>query len=248
MSNSHKVLSNFPKKRAPLPPEFQAIYANHYKENRDGASKATSIAQKMESWMHRKVAEDVKFGGQKSTLEIGAGTLNHLPYEKQSAPYDVVEPFRLLYEASPQLNRIGKIYEDISEIPETNKYERIISIATFEHVCDLPNVVARSGLLLADGGRLRVAIPSEGTILWYLGYTLTTGVEFKRRYNLDYEVLMKHEHVNTAKEIEAVLRHFFSDVQGSVFGVAKALSFYQFYDCSNLRIENCRNYLNDNHS
>jgi hypothetical protein len=248
MSNSHKALSNFPKERSALPPEFQAIYANHYKENRDGASKATGVAQKMESWMHRKVAEDVKSSIQKSTLEIGAGTLNHLAYEKQSAPYDIVEPFRLLYEASPQLNRIRKVYEDISEVPETNKYERIISIATFEHICDLPRVVAQSGFLLAEGGRLRVAIPSEGTILWYLGYTLTTGIEFKRRYNLDYEVLMKHEHVNTAKEIETVLRHFFSDVKGSVFGIAKSLSFYQFYDCSNLRIENCRNYLSENDS
>lgn len=248
MINPYKILSNFPKKRSPLPPEFQAIYANQYKENREGGSKASGLAQKMESWMHRKVAEDVQSGKQKSTLEIGAGTLNHLRYEKQSAPYDIVEPFNLLYESSPQLNRIRKIYEDISEIPETTKYERVISIATFEHICDLPKVVAQSGLLLADGGRLRAAIPSEGTILWYLGYTFTTGVEFKRRYNLDYEVLMKHEHVNTAKEIETVLRHFFSDVKGVVFGIAKSLSFYQFYDCSNLRVENCRNYLNDNDS
>lgn len=44
--------------------------------------------------------------------------------------------------------------------------------------------------------------------MWKLGYTLSTGMEFKRKYGLEYEVLMKHEHVNTAKEIEEVLNYF----------------------------------------
>ncbi len=237
------MFENFPKIRSVLPPEFQAIYADQYKENRDGGSKASGIAQKLESWMHKKVAADVASGPEKSTLEIGAGTLNQLPYEQYSKPYDIIEPFHSLFESSPSKDRIRDVYDDISEIPEDKKYDRITSIAAFEHICNLPEVIARSGLLLAESGNLRCGMPSEGTIMWKLGYTFTTGLEFKRKYNLDYEVLMRHEHVNTAREIEEVLNYFFTDVKGSVFGMAKAISFYQFYACKQPHIDRCSSYL-----
>ena len=193
--------------------------------------------------MHKKLAEDVKSGLPKSTLEIGAGTLNQLPYEPQSTPYDIVEPFHELYQPSPSLARVRNIYDDIRDIPSGTKYERITSVAVLEHICNLPEVIARSGLLLTEGGQFRAGIPSEGTILWRLGWKSTTALAFRRRYGLDYEVLMKHEHVNSAKELEEVLRYFFAEVRGSVFGLARSLSFYQFYACAKPRREQCRTYL-----
>ncbi len=237
------ILNSFPKERLPLPPEFQAIYAEQYKENRDGRSNAAGLAQKMESWMHRRVAADTLSGQEQSTLEIGAGTLNHLQYEINSRPYDIVEPFHYLYDSSPLTEKLRNVYDDVAEISKDTHYDRIISIAAFEHICTLPEVVAKCGLLLTSGGNLRVAIPSEGTILWRLGYTFTTGLEFRRRYNLDYSVLMKHEHVNTATEIELVLNHFFEYIESKVFGVAKALSFYQFYVCRKPLVDRCKDYL-----
>jgi hypothetical protein len=54
---------------------------------------------------------------QLSTLEIGAGTLNHLSYEPNILEYDIIEPFNQLYEDSNLLNRVRKIYSDIVEIP-----------------------------------------------------------------------------------------------------------------------------------
>jgi hypothetical protein len=237
------MFSNFPKTRPALPPEFQAIYADQYKENRDGSSKASGLAQKMESWMHRRVAADVASPPEKSTLEIGAGTLNQLQYEHNANPYDIVEPFHSLFEGSEYIDRIRNAYDDISEIPAGSKYDRIISIAAFEHICNLPEVIARAGRLLEDGGQLRCGIPSEGTIMWRLGYTLTTGLEFKRKHGLDYGVLMRHEHVNTAAEIEEVLNYFFSDVSASVFGIARSISFYQFYACAKPDADKCSDYL-----
>src|SRR5207248_2443774 len=101
----------------------------------------------------------------------------------------------------------------------------------FEHYCNLPDVISECRRVLAPGGVLRVAIPSEGTVLWTLGWKLTTGLEFRLKYGLDYGALMKHEHVNTAAEIDAVLRSFFKTVNRSVFGISRALSFYQFFEC-----------------
>ena len=243
-ANGVSTFSKFPKTRPPLPREIEEIYSTHYKSNRDGDTTAASMAQRLEAWMHKKVAADVAGlpGTGKSTLEVGAGTLNQLQYEPEAGPYDIVEPFTSLYQGSKQLARIRSIYSDIAQVPDGTQYDRITSVATFEHILNLPELVARCGLLLADNGSLRTAIPSEGTFLWTLGWKLTTGLEFKMKYGLDYGLLMKHEHVNTAREIREVLEFFFADVKSSAFGIAKAVSLYQFYECKHPRRDRCREY------
>ena len=163
------TLKKFPKTRTKLPIDYEKIYAEHYKKNREGETSASSLAQKMEAWLHKKVAFDVLNDHTKSTLEIGAGTLNQLKYE-QTEPYDIIEPFSELYQNSQYLNKINHIYSDIDEISKSIKYSRITSIATFEHILDLPKVVAKTCLLLNNKGVLRVAIPNEGTFLWKLGW------------------------------------------------------------------------------
>jgi len=105
--------------------------------------------------MHNKVAQDVVGRSPKSTLELGAGNLNQLPYEPMSGPYDIVEPFRKLYEPSPHLERVRNVYADIAEIPSENRYQRITSVAVLEHVENLPEMVARSAVLMDDGGSFR---------------------------------------------------------------------------------------------
>jgi hypothetical protein len=192
--------------------------------------------------MHRKVAADFRPATATETLEIGAGTLNHLKYEASSM-YDIVEPVAALYQDSPFRDRVRIIFTDVRNIPKERRYDRIISIAAFEHICDLPFVVARAALLLRNGGSLRVAIPSEGTLLWRLGWTFTTGVEFRLKYGLDYSVVMRHEHINTSTEIAEILNYFFSQTRVQVFGIARPLSFYQFYECRLPRVSNCDDYL-----
>ena len=235
------MFDRFPKIRPPLPKKIEEIYSAYYKSNREGQTTASSLAQRMESWLHRQVANDVANpqNSEKVTLELGAGTLNQLQYETTVHSYDIVEPFTELYKNSPLLEGIRNVYSDISKVPSNCRYDRITSIATLEHVCNLPEVMARSGLLLAENGVLRASVPSEGTLLWALGWKLTTGLEFKLRYGLDYGLLMKHEHVNTAKEIEEVLKYFFKKVKCKVFGLSKSISLYRYYECRNPRIDRC---------
>lgn len=239
------AFAGFPKVRAPLPEAYQRIYAEHYKENRSGGSPASAMAQRMERWLHACVAADLRGadGDGIATLELGAGTLNQLGHEPAVGPYDVVEPFEALYADSPLLPRVRRVYADIAQVPADARYDRITSVATFEHICNLPEVVARSALLLKPGGCLRASIPSEGTPLWTLGYMLTTGLEFRLRHGLDYGVLMRHEHVNTAREIEDVLRAFFQRVDCKVFGASRGLSLYQFFACSEPDLERANAYL-----
>ena len=229
----HTVLGKFPKKREELPSEFRSIYESHYKKNRKGETGATSLSMKLERWLHVKVAEDVQdvANSDLETLEIGAGTLNQLQFEPFVQNYDIVEPFVELYRDSVTLKRVRETYLDINEIPQGIRYDRITSVAVFEHILNLPEIVAKTCILLKKGGAMRVAIPNEGTILWDLG-TMVTGYEFKRLYGLNYQILMKYEHVNTANEIETVLKYFFNSISSKVFGINRKLAFYRFFKCT----------------
>jgi hypothetical protein len=239
------MFEKFPKQRPPLPQEIADRFTSIYKANREGKSVASTMSQRLESWCHRQVAKDVKFLTEpnKVTLELGAGTLNQLRYETSVSQYDIVEPWAGLFENSPQIARISNIYADISEIPMGNRYDRITSIAVLEHICNLPQTIAKSGLLLNENGVFRASIPSEGTWLWTLGWKVTTGLEFRLKYGLDYGLIMRHEHVSTADEIEEVLRFFFEEVKCRVFGISKSISLYRFYECRNPILAKCTHFV-----
>ncbi len=233
-----------PKVRPPLPEGIARIYRSCYKVNREGGTPASSLAQRMEAWLHRQVAADVAADhSPRTTLELGAGTLNQLPYEPVLGPYDIVEPVKELYDDSPYRNRIRQAFADIGDVPRDVRYDRITSVATLEHICNLPEVLARAALLLAPGGTFRAAIPSEGPPLWSLGWRLSTGLEFRLRHGLDYGLLMRHEHVNTAREIEGLLRCFFREVEVRTFGPSRRLSFCQFFACEEPEVGRSEAYL-----
>ena len=229
-SDAAAVLARFPKDRPPLTPEIQAIYLRQYKDNRSGRTPAASAAQRLERWMHRQVARDVAEGPAKATLELGAGMLNQLPYEARARPYDIVEPFEALYADSPERGHVRDIFADISDAPAKRRYGRITSIAALEHMCDLPLVLARAARLLEPGGHLRVAYPSEGGLAWRVGWMFTTGLEFRLRHGLDYGIMMRHEHVNTAAEIETLVKALFGAVRIRSFGLGRQLSLYRFLE------------------
>lgn len=190
--------------------------------------------------MHRQVAT-AKPGSR--ILELGAGTLNHLPYENSPAAYDIVEPFRQLWEDNPRLNKVSHVYSDISEVPE-QRYDAIISIAVLEHLTELPYVVARCGLLLSPDGQIKAGIPSEGGFLWSLGWRSTTGLSFRLRTGLSYEPYMRHEHVNVADEIVAVVQYFFENVAILRFPLpTRNLSLYTGIIASTPRLSRCTEFV-----
>ena len=235
------LLASFPKKRPNLPDEYKEIFHKHYLDNRSSRGFVGKVAHKLESWMHNRACRDLKnICKPYSTLEVGAGTLNHLAYEEQGQVYDVVEPYRELYLDSPEKDRVRHFFDDISDV--RGAYDRIISIAVFEHLIDLPGVISRCGVLLKAGGTLRVGIPAQGSPLWKMAYTFSTGAVFYMRYRLSYERLMQHEHVNNWQEIRLLLNYFFEDVKSSQMGLTPSLSLYHFYECSTPVLERCIKY------
>ena len=233
-SDIDAILARYPKARPPLPPAYAAVHEREYKLNREGGSLLTKMSSGLESWMHRRVAA----GPAGDVLEIGAGTLNQLRHEPVNAGYDVIEPFEALYRGSPELQRVRSVYADIAQVPAERRYRRVTSVAVLEHLDDLPAIVARSGQLLDAEGVFQAGIPSEGGLAWTLAWKTTTGIAYWLRNRLDYSVLMHHEHLNTAAEIEAVVGHFFGDVRVARYLLpTRHLSFYTYLEARAPRLE-----------
>jgi SAM-dependent methyltransferase len=227
-----ELLDSYPRRRPPLSEAHRERYLRDYQENREGRTVTTSIAQHLESWMHRQVAVRSRPGDR--ILELGAGTLNHLPYECAYERYDVVEPFVDLYRGSVLLNSVSNCYHDIAEVPAGMRYDRIMSVAVLEHLTDLPSVLRQCARLLASDGIFQTGIPSEGGLAWWLAWRFGTGPAYRRRTGLDYATLMRHEHVNRAPEIIALARYFFRDITIRRFPLpAHHLSLYCYFEARN---------------
>jgi len=236
-----ELLQTYPRQRIPLPEAYQRIYEKEYLLNRGGGTLANRLAMRAERWMHRMIAQRAQPG---AVLEIGGGTLNHLPYEPTVTDYDVVEPFEALYAASANRVRVRRIFSDIEEVPEETRYDRIISVAALEHLEDLPTTIARSALLLSEGGVAQHSIPSEGGMLWGASWRLTTGLAYRLRNGLSYGVAMRHEHINDAPEIIAVLDWFFERMQLRRYpGPFHHASLYTYLEATHPRRDRCREYL-----
>jgi hypothetical protein len=167
-----------------------------------------------------------------------------MSYEPDVRVYDCVEPFPELFEDSPQRGRVRNLYDAIKEVPEETRYARVISIATLEHLERLPQVVARSGLLLETDGVFQAVIPSEGGFVWGASWRCTTGVAYRMRTGFPYGVLMRHEHLNDAVEVLEVVNHFFDEVRIRRFPLAfHHFSFYTYLEARGCDRQRCRQYL-----
>jgi hypothetical protein len=92
----------------------------------------------------------------------------------------------------------------------------LTNISKQSHLSDLPRSREKNG---AGNAKSKLGSRRQGD---------AKPLDFRARYNLDYRVLMRYEHVNTDREIENVLRYFFSDVRRAVFGLSRSLSFASF--------------------
>lgn len=232
-----RLLGSYPRRRPPLTPAHERIYAEQYRLNRDGAAPVERLAQYLERWMHNRIAARQEG----PILELGAGTLNHRRYERSDVAYDVVEPFHGLFEGRPEVRLVRDFFDGVASVPIDRRYRRIISIAVLEHMTNLPEDVAHAALRLAPDGVFQAGIPSEGGALWWVGWRFSTGITYYLRTGLDYGVAMRHEHVNTAPEIIAIVRYLFGDVQLKRFPFpGHHLSFYTYLEARGPRADRCR--------
>ncbi len=238
----NELIKIYPKKKIPLSLKLKNIFQKEYKINRE--RKINSIFEK---WMHKNIKK-LKNKSNINTLEIGAGTLNHLSYEDNSNKdkYDIIEPKKFLYRNNILKKKINKIYTDYKNLPDKN-YDRIISIATLEHLTDLPKFLAMSAFKLKNKNSFHShSIPCEGYFAWTIANRYISGAIFKLRTGCSYDEMMKYEHVNNYDEIYSMIKFFYKNVHITFsypFFLNAHTSFYANISFSGPRLKVCKKYL-----
>ena len=157
----------------------------------------------------------------RTTLEIGAGSGEHLLYEKlspeQQKGYYALDfrdnMCRQIHERFPTVHVVAADCQKPLPFPD-NSFDRILAIHVLEHLPDLPSAIREVHRACKTTGTFIVVIPCEGGWLYGLARRISAQRIFERRYRQSYRWFIEHEHVNNAHEIIEELRsHFQIDEQ-----------------------------------
>lgn len=235
------IKKNYPKKRRPLSRNLKKIFNKHYLNNRQNF-----LSQLLETWLHKSIKQ---INNKKiKTIEIGAGTLNHLKYENlKNNTYDIIEPKKFLFKNSNSLKKINKIYKTIEDC-KNNYYDRIISCAVLEHLEDLPHYLVASSFKMKKSSFQSHSIPCEGYPMWDYSWTLLSGFLFRIKTGHSFKEVQKHEHLNNFDEILSLIKFFYKKVtiKYSYPFYNKYMSFYSNITFSSPNKKNIKNYLKFN--
>ena len=229
------LINKYPKKRGTLPEPIKKIFDSFYLSNRENL-----FLKLIRRWLHTVIDDREKM---LTTLEIGAGTLNHLKYEKINL-YDIIEPKKFLYSNSKNLKQINETFDDINKCKD-NYYDRVISVAVLEHLTDLPQFLYDSSKKMKENSYQQHSIPCEGYPMWNTTWFLISGLSFRLKYGYSFKYIQKHEHVNNFDEILALIRFFYKDVKlkYSYPFYNRYLSLYANIKFSNPNKKNIQDYL-----
>jgi len=89
-------------------------------------------------------------------------------------------------------------------------FDIIVALHILEHLPNLPAALREIRRILVPQGTLLVVIPCVGSPLYDLGGRFSSGRAFRRMFGEGYELLKRHEHMNSAQEIvQEIQREFF---------------------------------------
>ncbi len=202
--NAKLLLNKFPKRRTQLSKPLKKIFDIEYKKNR-----TNFLTQLSESWLHFAIKGRLS-NLNLSTLEVGAGTLNHLKYESKNnlKNYNIIEPKKFLFKNNKLKSCVANVYKDFNKLPKNN-FDRIISCAVLEHLEDLPMFLAKTGLAMKKNSYQSHSIPCEGYPVWKITWDIISGIPFKLRTGFNFSEIQNHEHINNHDEILCLIKYFY---------------------------------------
>jgi SAM-dependent methyltransferase len=160
-----------------------------------------------------------------TTLEIGAGTGEHLRYETLNA--DQRRGYVALELRENVAARFRARHPDLRVVVgdcqrrldfEDGHFDRMLAIHVFEHLPDLPRAVDEAYRLIdKTRGRLYVVIPCEGGAAYGLARCVSAQRIFERTYRLPYRDFIEREHLSRPEEVIEELSRRFEIVHRSYF-------------------------------
>lgn len=92
---------------------------------------------------------------------------------------------------------------------EDGYFDRVIAIHVLEHLPDLPSAIDEVWRVLKPNGLFSIVFPCDPGIAYEIARKISAERVFRARYKLPYRWLIRREHVNSAAEVEHVLRQRF---------------------------------------
>jgi len=159
------------------------------------------------------------------TLEIGAGTGEHLHYESlsdiQLKNYHAVEIRKnILQQLQHNHPSINTLPVDCQQhLPFADDYiDRVLAIHILEHLPNLPAAIKEIYRSLnKKTGFLSVVIPCEGGMAYQCCRKISAERLFKKRYKMSYDWFINREHINQPTEIIQELLPYFSLIDKTFF-------------------------------
>ena len=160
----------------------------------------------------------------RTTLEIGAGSGEHLLYEKlsmeQQQGYCALDfrdnMCRQIHERFPNVHVVAADCQKPLPFPD-NSFDRVLAIHVLEHLPDLPAAIREVHRVCKPTGRLIVLIPCEGGFAYGIARRISAQRLFEKRYHQSYRWWVEREHINLPNEVIEELQLYFKIEHRSYF-------------------------------
>ena len=147
--------------------------------------------------------------GEEQVVDLGCGTGEHFPYidTKKIIGVDVNED--RLEIARKNFSDIEIRNEDIFNLSfKSHSVRSIISFGVLEHLPSLHKALKEIERIMTDDSEFIFGIPTEG-LLYRIGRNMTTKRHVQKATGVDYDELLKKEHVNQCRDILGALKKYF---------------------------------------
>ena len=200
------------KKYRPLPDfdELVARWLKNYDQSNYGRGAAGFVLRNTHALLERPFGPDANFA---EVLEIGAGTLAHLPFVRHRFSRYIASDFdQVVVEAAkdePLPAGVELLQLDGTSLPfEDDSFDRLIATHVLEHI-PFPHLAIQEWVrVLRPGGVLSLILPCDPGWAWRLGRCFGPR-ERAMRSGLPYDYYMAREHVNSIHNLANILRFHF---------------------------------------
>lgn len=194
-------------------PDYDALVArwlgNYDKSNYDRGLSA-AVLRNTHALVERPFGPDVVFP---QVLEVGAGTLAHLPFVRHRFERYVASDFdQSVLDAvkdAPRPKGVELLKLDGSSLPfQDNSFNRLIATHVLEHI-PFPHLAIQEWVrVLKPGGVLSLILPCDPGWAWRLGRYLGPRKQAEKA-GLPYDYYMAREHINSIFNLDQLLKYHF---------------------------------------
>jgi SAM-dependent methyltransferase len=150
------------------------------------------------------------------TIEIGAGTGNHVAVEDLSIQdYHCIElrenVAAALRQRFPQITVTLANAEDRLPYPDAF-FDRAVVVHVMEHLPNLPAAVSEMHRVLKPGALFSLLIPCDPGLAYEIARKISAERVFRKHFKMPYRWIARREHLNSPAEILSVLETRFSEI------------------------------------